>query len=103
MYRIGAAFLLGSLVGLAVGEPATRLEPLGDLFVRMLSMIIIPIIVFTLVMGARQLSPSSLGKIGGQVVLLYAITSAFAVLIGLGVGNLINPGTGLELTDAEAQ
>ena len=103
VYRIGAAFLLGSLVGLAVGEPATRLEPLGDLFVRMLSMIIIPIIVFTLVMGARQLSPSSLGKIGGQVVLLYAITSAFAVLIGLGVGNLINPGTGLELTDAEAQ
>ena len=103
VYRIGAAFVLGSLLGLAVGEPATRLQPLGDVFVRLLSMIIIPIIVFTLIMGARRLSPSNLGKIGGQVVLLYAVTSAFAVFIGLAVGNLVNPGTGLELTDAEAQ
>jgi Na+/H+-dicarboxylate symporter len=103
VYRIGAAFVLGSLFGLVVGDPATRLQPLGDLFVRLLSMLIIPIVVFTLVMGARRLSPSSLGKIGGQVVLLYAITSAFAVFIGLAVGNLLNPGTGLQLTDAEAQ
>ncbi|ESP88584.1 dicarboxylate/amino acid:cation symporter [Candidatus Halobonum tyrrellensis] len=103
VYRIGVAFLLGSLFGLVVGTPATRLQPLGDLFVQLLSMLIIPIIVFTLLMGARRLSPSNLGKLGVQVVGVYMITSALAVAIGLGVGNLINPGTGLELGNAEAQ
>ena len=101
VYRIGAAFVLGSLVGLIVGEPATALQPLGDLFVRLLSMIIIPIVVFTLIMGVRQLGPSTLGKVGGQVVVLYAITSAIAVAIGLTIANLINPGSSLQLTEAE--
>ncbi|AFZ74786.1 Na+/H+-dicarboxylate symporter [Natronobacterium gregoryi] len=96
VYRIGVAFVLGSVLGLVLGEPATVLEPLGDLFINMLSMLVIPIIVFTLLMGAKRLSPSNLGKIGGQVVGLYAITSAFAVLIGLAVSNLISPGEGLE-------
>ena len=101
VYRIGAAFVLGSIVGLVVGEPATALQPLGDLFVRLLSMIVVPIIVFTLLMGVRQLSPATLGKVGGQVVALYAITSAIAVGIGLAVANLINPGTGLTLTNSQ--
>ncbi len=43
IYRIGAAFVLGSLVGLVVGEPATVLAPLGDLFVRLLRMLVVPI------------------------------------------------------------
>lgn len=103
VYRIGIAFVLGSVFGLAVGQPATRLQPLGDLFVRLLSMLIIPIVVFTLLMGARRLSPSNLGKIGGQVVVIYAITSAIAVAIGLAIANLIDPGIGLDLGDAEAQ
>ena len=101
VYRIGAAFVLGSAVGLLVGEPATMLQPLGDMFVRLLSMIVIPIIIFTLLMGIRQLSPATLGKIGGQVIVLYAITSAIAVFVGLAVANLINPGTSLTLTQSE--
>ncbi|MBO4249578.1 cation:dicarboxylase symporter family transporter, partial [Halomicrobium sp. IBSBa] len=83
IYRIGIAFVLGSVLGLAIGEPATRLEPLGTLFVRLLKMIIIPIVFFTLLMGARRLSPSSIGKIGGQVILLYLVTTAVAISIGL--------------------
>lgn len=99
VYRIGVAFVLGSLVGLVVGEPATRLQPLGDIFVRLLSMIVIPIIVFTLIMGVRRISPSTLGKVGGQVIALYAIMSTIAVFIGLAVANLVNPGQGLELAE----
>lgn len=101
VYRIGAAFVLGSVVGLAVGEPVTVLEPLGDLFVRLLSMIVVPIIIFTLLMGIKELSPTSLGKIGGQVVAIYAVSSMIAVTIGLTVANLIEPGTGMTLTDAD--
>ncbi|MDL0141500.1 cation:dicarboxylate symporter family transporter, partial [Halobacterium salinarum] len=54
IYRIAVAFVLGSVCGLAVGAPAAQLEPLGTLFVRLLKMIIIPVVVFTLLMGARQ-------------------------------------------------
>ncbi|NHX36211.1 MULTISPECIES: dicarboxylate/amino acid:cation symporter [Halolamina] len=102
VYRIGTAFVLGSVFGLVVGQPATRLQPLGDLFVQLLSMLIIPIIVFTLLMGARRLTPSKLGRIGGQVVGLYAITSGLAVAFGLLVANVINPGENLQLTGGEA-
>ncbi|TYL40360.1 dicarboxylate/amino acid:cation symporter [Natronococcus pandeyae] len=99
VYRIGAAFVLGSILGLVVGEPATVLEPLGELFVQLLSMIVIPIIVFTLLMGIRRISPSTLGKVGGQILALYAILSGIAVFIGLAVANLINPGRGLTLQE----
>ncbi|SEL74391.1 dicarboxylate/amino acid:cation symporter [Haloferax larsenii] len=104
VYRIGVAFVLGSILGLVVGQPATALKPIGDLFVRLLKMLIVPIVVFTLLMGVRQLSPSSLGRVGGQVVGLYAVTSALAVAIGLGVSNFINPGSrGLQQLLAQAE
>lgn len=96
VYRIGAAFVLGSLVGLVVGQPATALQPLGDLFVRLLSMIVVPIVIFTLLMGIRRLRPGDMGKIGVQVVALYAVLSALAVAIGLAVANAIDPGTRLQ-------
>ncbi len=99
VYRIGTAFVLGSVVGLLVGEPATVLEPLGDIFVRLLSMIVVPIVVFTLLMGIRRISPSTLGRVGGEVIGLYAVTSAIAVFIGLAVANLVNPGQGLTLAE----
>ncbi|APW96382.1 dicarboxylate/amino acid:cation symporter [Halobiforma lacisalsi AJ5] len=99
VYRIGAAFVLGSVVGLIVGEPVTVLEPLGDIFVRLLSMIVVPIVIFTLLMGIRRISPSTLGRVGGQVIGLYAVMSAIAVVIGLAAANLVNPGTGLTLTE----
>ncbi|SFL59331.1 Na+/H+-dicarboxylate symporter [Halogranum rubrum] len=106
VYRIGVAFVLGSVLGLVVGDAATILQPVGDLFVRLLKMLIVPIVVFTLLMGVRQLTPSSLGRVGGQVVALYAATSALAVAVGLTVANVIQPGSrGLEslLDQAEAQ
>ncbi|EJN61172.1 dicarboxylate/amino acid:cation symporter [Halogranum rubrum] len=106
VYRIGVAFVLGSVLGLVVGDAATALQPVGDLFVRLLKMLIVPIVVFTLLMGVRQLTPSSLGRVGGQVVALYAATSALAVAVGLTVANVIQPGSrGLEslLDQAEAQ
>ncbi|WP_435152646.1 dicarboxylate/amino acid:cation symporter [Haladaptatus sp. DFWS20] len=100
IYRIAAAFVLGSIVGLVVGEPATNLQPLGDLFVRLLKMVIVPIVVFTLIMAARNLSPKNLGKVGGQVILLYLFTTMIAIGLGLVVSNVIDPGVGLLLENA---
>ncbi|MFC6768964.1 dicarboxylate/amino acid:cation symporter [Natrinema soli] len=103
VYRIGAAFVLGALVGLIAGQPATSLQPLGDLFVRLLEMIIVPIIIFTLLMASRELSPKNLGRIGGQVVLLYIATTVVAIAMGLGVSNLIDPGTGMTVEETDVQ
>ena len=102
VYRIGVAFVLGSLLGLIIGEPMTAIQPLGDIFIKLLKMIVIPIIFFTLIMGMRKLTPSKLGKIGVQTVLFYVLTTAIAIFIGLFIANIINPGIGMELsTDAE--
>jgi len=103
IYRIALAFLLGSLAGAVFGERMTVVEPLGDLFLRLLNMLVVPIIVFTLLTGIRQLSPAKLGKIGGATVGLYAATTTFAGVIGLAVANLLQPGRGVEFTGGEAQ
>jgi Na+/H+-dicarboxylate symporter len=103
IYRIAVAFLLGSLAGAVFGERMTVFEPLGDLFLRLLNMLVVPIIVFTLLTGIRQLSPAKLGRIGGATVGLYAVTTTIAGLIGLAVANLLRPGRGVEFTGGEAQ
>jgi len=103
IYRIAVAFLLGSLAGAVFGERMTVVKPFGDLFLRLLNMLVVPIIVFTLLTGIRQLSPAKLGRIGGATVGLYAVTTTFAGLIGLAVANLLRPGRGVEFTGGEAQ
>ncbi|MFC6719070.1 dicarboxylate/amino acid:cation symporter [Natrialbaceae archaeon GCM10025810] len=103
IYRIMVAFLLGSAAGIVFGERMTVVEPLGDLFLRLLNMLVIPIIVFTLLTGIRQLSPASLGKIGGATVGLYAVTTTIAGIIGLAVANVLQPGRGVEFTGGEAE
>lgn len=102
--RIAVAFVLGSILGLIFGQSITVLKPLGDLFVRLLKMIIIPIVLFTLIAGMRKLTPSKLGQVGFQTVALYIITTAIAIIFGLLVANLIEPGVGMTLPgNAEIQ
>jgi len=103
VYRIAAAFVVGSLLGLAVGKPAANLEPLGDLFLRLLNMLVVPLVVFTLLGGVQKLTPSRMGRIGGSVVGLYVATTAVAGLIGIAVANLVQPGTGVTFTGGEAK
>jgi Na+/H+-dicarboxylate symporter len=103
IYRIFVAFVLGSAAGIVFGEQMTVVAPLGDLFLRLLNMLVIPIIVFTLLTGIRQLSPARLGRIGGATVGLYAVTTTIAGIIGLAVANVFQPGRGVEFAGGEAQ
>ncbi|WP_129114931.1 dicarboxylate/amino acid:cation symporter [Halegenticoccus tardaugens] len=102
VYRITVGFALGSALGLVAGERATALAPIGDLFLRLLEMLVVPIVVVTLFAGVQRLSPERLGRVGGVVVGLYAATTAVAAAIGLAFANLLNPGTGVTLDGAEA-
>ena len=95
--RMGVAFVLGIIAGLIVGEPITVIEPIGTLFLRLLQMVVIPIVIFTLITAMKKLTPNQLGRVGGQTLLLYILTTAVAIVIGLIMANIFNPGTGLTL------
>lgn len=95
--KITIALLLGIVVGLLMGEQATVFAPLGDLLIRLLTFLIIPLILFTLIVGVNQTTISNLGRMGGKVFIYYTISSAIAIIVGLAVATLFQPGSGMEL------
>tara|TARA_B100000427_G_scaffold280371_1_gene250975 strand:- start:3047 stop:4267 length:1221 start_codon:yes stop_codon:yes gene_type:complete len=91
--QIMFAMLLGVIVGILFREHALVFEPLGNVFIRLLKMIIVPIIFSSLVVGVVSLgSVQSLGRLGMRTFLYYMVTTIMAVMIGLIVVNFIKPG-----------
>ncbi|RAV28676.1 dicarboxylate/amino acid:cation symporter [Sinomicrobium soli] len=70
--------------------------PLGELFINLLKLIAIPLIIASLIKGIADLKDiSKLSSIGIRTMLLYIMTTVFAITIGLGVANMIQPGSGI--------
>ena len=95
------AILIGAIAGIICGwlfGPAmVSVAWIGDLFLDTLKMMIIPLIIAAVISGVTSLGDiRKLGKVGGATLLYYATTTACAVLIGLFVVNLIQPGNGIE-------
>lgn len=89
---------LGIILGLVLKEQVMYLKPFGDLFIRLIKMIIIPLIFFAIVSGMTSVQDSKmLGRVGVKASIAYFLTTLFAIIIGLGVGNLFKPGEGLIL------
>ncbi|WP_424237144.1 dicarboxylate/amino acid:cation symporter [Bhargavaea ginsengi] len=101
MLKMSVGFLLGIVAGLIFGESAGVLSPLGELLLRLLHLIVIPLIVFTLIAAVDQLNPAKLGRIGGKVFIFYFITTGIAIVFGILLALLIRPGVGLTLPDAQ--
>ena len=101
LYKILAGLILGAVFG-AIFQNATGaieiLKPFGDIFIRLLKMIIVPIVTASLIVGCSSIAPSDLGRVGAKVLLFYLATSFCAILIGLGVGIFLEPGAGLGIT-----
>jgi len=97
--RIGIALVLGLVVGL-VGGPAVAewLNPLGELLLRLLKFLIVPIVLFTLMVGINQANLSSMGRVGRKLLGFYVLTSALAITVGLVVASVFEPGIGLDLS-----
>lgn len=102
IYKILIGFVLGIIVGAVVGPQIAVIKPLGDLLIRLLKMIVAPIVLFSLVVGAASISPARLGRIGVKIIIYYLFTTALAVLIGIGVAAVFQPGSGIQLA-GEAQ
>lgn len=106
LIKILVGLVLGAIAGLIFQNNTGMIEfltPFGDLFIRLLKMIMVPVIACTLIVGASTIAPSHLGRIGGKLVLFYMITSVFAIIIGLAVGMVFQPGSGLELAAIEGK
>ncbi|WP_022872948.1 dicarboxylate/amino acid:cation symporter [Nesterenkonia alba] len=103
IWKLTIALVLGIVAGLIFGPDISIIEPLGQIFINLLMMLVMPLILFTLVAGVASVSPKTIGRIGGKTLLYYMVTTAFAMVIGIGLALLISPGTGLDLpSDAEA-
>ncbi|WP_417479165.1 dicarboxylate/amino acid:cation symporter [Maricaulis maris] len=110
--RVLAALVLGLVFGLLMAsvmgqaEAAAWLDswvrPVGALFIRLIRMLIVPLILFTLVSGIMAMGdPKRLGSLGIKTLALYLGTTFFANVIGLVVGTVIRPGVGADLGQAE--
>ena len=96
-----AAVVLGVIVGLVAPEVGKALKPLGTAFVNLIKMMISPVIFCTIVLGVGSIRQAAkVGKVGGLALAYFIAMSTVALIIGLVVGNLLQPGAGLQLTDS---
>ena len=92
---------LGIAVGFIAPDFAVQLKPIGQAFVGLIKMMIAPVIFCTLVLGVGSVrSAAKVGKVGGLALAYFLTMSTAALGIGLLVGNLLDPGSGLRLDDA---
>ncbi|MFK0191133.1 cation:dicarboxylate symporter family transporter [Kitasatospora sp. NPDC090308] len=98
-----AAVVAGVVVGLAAPGFAVELKPVGTGFVNLIKMMISPVIFCTIVLGVGSVTKAAkVGRVGGLALGYFLLTSTVALGIGLLVGNLLEPGSGLHLTAALA-
>ncbi|MGG3449965.1 cation:dicarboxylate symporter family transporter [Domibacillus aminovorans] len=101
--------LIGLIIGIAVGaifyeNPAvqTYLQPIGDIFIRLIKMIVIPIVVASLIIGVAGVGDiKKLGKLGGKTLLYFEIITTFAIIVGLFAANIFQPGAGLDMNSLD--
>lgn len=100
--RVLVALALGVATGLMWKEGAAALEPVGEIFFNLIKMLIVPLILTTLVAGVASMGhPETMGRLGLKAFGLYLVTTAFAIMIGLGFGVLFEPGAGLSIAGVE--
>ena len=99
--RILIALVLGAVVGLAWGEGAASIKWIGDLFVRLIRTMVVPLVFVSIAAGvAALIDPKRLGSIGIKTIGLYLFTTAIAAVVGLTLGTIVQPGAGANLAGA---
>ncbi|WP_248930070.1 C4-dicarboxylate transporter DctA [Paenibacillus hamazuiensis] len=93
--------LIAIVIGILIGQfnPAfgVELKVLGDIFVKMIKMVIAPIVFFTIVIGFAGMGDmKKIGRIGGKALLYFEIITTFAMAIGIAVMYIIHPGSGMD-------
>ncbi|PLT27979.1 cation:dicarboxylate symporter family transporter [Peribacillus deserti] len=106
MKKISLAWqiFIGLVLGITVGaiffgnpEVETYLKPIGDIFLRLIKMIVVPIVISSIIVGVAGVGDTkTLGKIGGKTLLYFEIITTLAIVIGLLSANIFQPGAGVD-------
>ncbi|MDH3222354.1 MAG: dicarboxylate/amino acid:cation symporter [Gemmatimonadota bacterium] len=102
-----AGVVVGIVANLAGIEPLQNflvaIGPFGTAWIRLITMIVVPLVVASLLVGTASLGDlRKVGRIGGKTLVYYMLTTAVAVTIGLGISNLIRPGSGVDPATRDA-
>ncbi|MEL7201473.1 MAG: dicarboxylate/amino acid:cation symporter, partial [Pseudomonadota bacterium] len=102
IFGVGFGLAVTQIMGPVAGEALLlKVKVIGDVFIRLIRMIVVPLIFFTLTAGIYAMGdPKKLGTIGIKAFALYLVTTFFANIIGLSMGLLFRPGAGVDLGDA---
>lgn len=102
-WQIFIAMALGATVAAIIGERMLPVaEPLGDIFMRLLRMVIVPLILTSIISGVAGIGDSrSLGRLGSKTFGYYIMTSTLAIIVGLSLTNIIQPGVGVEVVQEQ--
>ena len=103
--RLYVQVLIGIVAGVLVGhfypDIGSQLKPLGDLFIKLIRMLLAPIIFASVVVGiARMNDLHEAGRVGVKAVLYFEVASTIALVVGLVVVNIIRPGSGMNIDPA---
>jgi aerobic C4-dicarboxylate transport protein len=100
-FQVLVAIAAGMLLGHFFPSFGADLKPLGDAFIKLVKMIIAPVIFLTVVTGiAGMRNLEKVGRVAGKAMIYFLVFSTFALIIGLVVGNLVQPGAGLNVDPA---
>ncbi|MGI4836051.1 MAG: dicarboxylate/amino acid:cation symporter [Janthinobacterium lividum] len=100
-FQVVVAIIIGVLLGHFYPDTAKAMKPLGDGFIKLIKMVIAPIIFCTVVSGiAGMQSMKSVGKTGGYALLYFEVVSTIALIFGLIVVNVVQPGAGMHIDPA---
>ena len=95
------AMAIAVLLGYLSPAKAIAMKPLGDAFIRLITMVISLIIFCTVVSGIASMQDlKKVGRVGGKALLYFEVVSTLALLIGLVVGNVVHPGSGFNVNSA---
>ncbi|MBY3054021.1 dicarboxylate/amino acid:cation symporter [Rhizobium sp. 25PS6] len=99
--QVLAAIAAGILLGHFYPEFGTQLKPLGDAFIKLVKMIIAPVIFLTVATGIAGMSDlQKVGRVAGKAMLYFLTFSTLALIIGLIVANVVQPGAGMNIDPA---
>lgn len=99
-WQVLIAMVLGIAFALIFQEKSLIAKPLGTIFMRLLRMVIIPLILFSITSGVISLG-KNIGRVGAKTFGYYLMTSLLAILIGMFLANIIRPGDGIDLNMAQ--
>src|SRR5215467_4056481 len=100
-FQVLAGVAIAIVLGYVRPATAVAMKPLGDAFIRSITMIITLVIFCTVVTGIAGMEDmKKVGRVGGKAILYFEVVSTLALLIGLVVGNVVRPGSGFNVNPA---